>query len=671
MPYGKVFGLDGSKYTYRGYMVLITSTMIACSLLLNIIALFIIYFINHRYVEAPIIKSESSRGKAHWAWSLLVIVINAWLCVVFLVAYVLFGAFIFGDWHAWIYYVVVPIVYIVYTIMVILLRNKGACCRWSLGVLGYLLAVQCWFIIQIPTMWSYTNLVWLVGIAASIPLMIKVAHSFGLRPIRKLLKNPKFYAAEVIALGIGILFTYLSAGSCVAVYNPVAPGWWIPLEGTLFWSSRLFRSFGSRPCPHGQRTPCHVYLTAAQNMSSGMFVNIHTSTAVKSIDVRYTSETGTDVLTGSITADYFEVPHLDERDQRNVYAAYLPDLLPDSVVTFTVVADGDEWPGNYTFKTAPLSGEVKFVIGGDAGTSEVVEEINSHIGGQSPLFAVNGGDVAYDNGMFPCACTWDQYLWEWSKVKTAEGHMIPLIFAIGNHDIGANDDNDGAINSFMDPRQCDNSKRENARPLYIAYFPFEEVNGKAAAICDRRVNHVHTAGTAVTLWSLDSMYAGGPLDAVKFVDQKMPSMQGQINHFAVYHVPMYSNSEVEKNAHNSMREYWPSMILDKYSFKVGFENHAHTFKRTMPMTNNSIANNGVVYVGDGKWGTTGSLLPAESSIMTGRPFVKSGIDHHVWYTITDSSGRVGLTAVNNHNDVIDQLDNHDTLQWQLSRCLSA
>ncbi|KAF4666308.1 hypothetical protein FOL47_004142 [Perkinsus chesapeaki] len=516
-------------------------------------------------------------------------------------------------------------------------------------------------------MWSYTYLVWLVGIAASIPLILKVTHTLHqIRPIRLWLKNWKFYAIQTLVLGFGIFLTYLSAGSCVAVYNPIAPGWWIPLEGTLFWSSRLLRSFGPRPCPHGQRSPCHVYLTPAKNMSNSMFVNVHTSIAISSLDIEYISHKGEESVSGSISADQFEVPHLDEHDQRNVYSAYLSDLIPDAIVTFTIRSNDNKLSDTeYTFRTAPINGEVKFLVGGDAGTSKVVEEINSLIGEQSPLFAINGGDVAYDNGMFTCACTWDQYLWEWSKVTTPDGHMIPLIFAIGNHDIGANDDNDGAIEMFMDPKQCDNSKRENSRPLYIAYFPFEEVGGSAPDICDRKVNHVHTAGTGVTIWSLDSMYAGGPMDAVQFVDSMMPNMSGQINHFAAYHVPMYSNSKVEKNENNPMRRVWPSLILDKYSFKVGFEHHAHTFKRTKPMTNNSVADKGVVYIGDGKWGTTGSQLPSNDSIIKGEPFVKSGTDHHVWYVTANSDGRVGLEAINNYGITIDKVDNYATGYWQL------
>ncbi|EER09693.1 conserved hypothetical protein [Perkinsus marinus ATCC 50983] len=636
--------------------------MIACSLLLSILSYSAIYFVNRRYVleTAPPLPKDQlgpNRSKYYWAWSALVVVINAWLCLVILVAYVLLGAFIFGDLHAWIFYVVALVVYIIYTLLIILIRNKASsCCRWSLGVLGYLVALQCWYTIQIPTMWSYTKLVWLVGIAASVPLMIKVAHTFGRRSIRSLFRNYKFYVAEILTLGIGILLTYLSAGSCVAVYNPQAPGWWIPLEGTLFWSSRLFRSFGRRPCPNGQRTPCHVYLTAAQNLSNSMFVNVHTSTSIKSIYVKYSSHKDDNTIGGVIGADNFEVPHLDEHDQRHVFAAYLPDLLPDAVVSFNLMADGDLWPQNYTFRTSPLNGEVKFVIGGDTGTSDVVEDINSHIGPQSPLFAVNGGDVAYDNGMFPCACTWDLYLWQWSKVKTSDGHMIPLIFAIGNHDIGANHDNHGAINSFIDPNRCDNTKRESARPLFIAYFPFEAVDGKAPEICDRKVNHVHTAGTAVTIWSLDSLYAGGPLNAVHFVEDNMPNMKDQVNHFGVYHVPMYSSYKEDDNRNEPMKRYWPSMMFDKYYFKVCYEHHAHTFKRTMPMINNSIATNGVIYVGDGKWGTSGPILPTVDSLVTSDHLVKSGIDHHVWYTIADSNGKISLTAVDHNNNVIDHVE---------------
>ena len=37
-----------------------------------------------------------------------------------------------------------------------------------------------------------------------------------------------------------------------------------------------------------------------------------------------------------------------------------------------------------------------------------------------------------------------RYLSEWDKVRTADGEMIPLVLAVGNHDVGTDRCNKGA-----------------------------------------------------------------------------------------------------------------------------------------------------------------------------------------------------------------------------------
>ena len=37
--------------------------------------------------------------------------------------------------------------------------------------------------------------------------------------------------------------------------------------------------------------------------------------------------------------------------------------------------------------------------------------------------------------------------------------------------------------------------------------------------------------------------------------------------------------------------------------KLAFENHDHAYKRTFPIKNNKIDREGIVYIGDGSWGT--------------------------------------------------------------------
>jgi 3',5'-cyclic AMP phosphodiesterase CpdA len=50
---------------------------------------------------------------------------------------------------------------------------------------------------------------------------------------------------------------------------------------------------------------------------------------------------------------------------------------------------------------------------------------------------VVAGDVSYANGMRSCYRRWDEWLATWHKhMKTVEGHLMPILTSIGNHDVG-------------------------------------------------------------------------------------------------------------------------------------------------------------------------------------------------------------------------------------------
>lgn len=49
-----------------------------------------------------------------------------------------------------------------------------------------------------------------------------------------------------------------------------------------------------------------------------------------------------------------------------------------------------------------------------------------------------GGDIAYANGWGPCYLKWDAWLTQWEQNMVApDGRMIPLLTAIGNHEVSS------------------------------------------------------------------------------------------------------------------------------------------------------------------------------------------------------------------------------------------
>ena len=72
---------------------------------------------------------------------------------------------------------------------------------------------------------------------------------------------------------------------------------------------------------------------------------------------------------------------------------------------------------------------------------------------------LESGDIAYDNAMESCYYTWDYVLWTFEKTTQQLGYLIPIIYSIGNHDIGLN------------PLSEKTQKVTPWGPAYFTYFP--------------------------------------------------------------------------------------------------------------------------------------------------------------------------------------------------------
>lgn len=72
-----------------------------------------------------------------------------------------------------------------------------------------------------------------------------------------------------------------------------------------------------------------------------------------------------------------------------------------------------------------------------------------------------GGDISYDNNLIDCVWTMDYLLRHYQELTVQVGRLIPLVLAIGNHDIGLNA---GAYRSviLLDGK---------AKPIYYSFFP--------------------------------------------------------------------------------------------------------------------------------------------------------------------------------------------------------
>lgn len=264
-----------------------------------------------------------------------------------------------------------------------------------------------------------------------------------------------------------------------------------------------------------------------------------------------------------------------------LFIAELHDLKPESRYEFIL----PEAQTVYAFKTLPstLSRPVKFVAGGDIYHDDIsnVEAMNTVAAAQNPDFALLGGDIAYSGSKFIFfkeeGDRWIQFLKTWSStMKRSDGTLIPLLTAIGNHDINGRYGQSASNASF-----------------YFFLFPTHQSTGY----------QVVDFGNYLSLWILDSGHAE-PVNGkqVAWLEKTMQARQNIPFKLALYHVPAYPSARSFDNERSTaVRKIWLP-VFEKYGLKAAYENHDHAYKRTKLLKGGQVSSEGILFLGDGAWG---------------------------------------------------------------------
>lgn len=159
---------------------------------------------------------------------------------------------------------------------------------------------------------------------------------------------------------------------------------------------------------------------------------------------------------------------------------------------------------------------------------------------------------------------------------TPEGCLIPMLPAIGNHDV---------MGRFeQTPKEA---------PFFYSLFAMPGESGY----------NVLDFGDYMSIFLLDSGHTN-PVEGkqAEWLAKTLQQRQSVPHKFALYHVPAYpSVHKLTEKIGSLIRKYWvPS--FDAYHLTAAFENHEHAYKRTHQILGNAIAVDGVVYIGDGGWG---------------------------------------------------------------------
>lgn len=289
------------------------------------------------------------------------------------------------------------------------------------------------------------------------------------------------------------------------------------------------------------------------------------------LEIKKSSEDGWKKVTGTHKPLPYDAPYL-------LHTVEATALEPDCQYTFRLAGETE----THLFRTMPanLAKPVRFATGGDAyhDTIEPFEEMCKKIAAHNPRFVLLGGDIAYSvhtkRANIEKFDRWLTFLQSWTKcMKAPDGCMIPIVTAIGNHE----------VKGYYDQTP------EQAKFYYTFFGPNgykQLLFGKYMSLIILDSNHTHPIGGEQTSW----------------LQQALRTAYSYPHRFAAYHVPAYPSVRYFRIREScAIRRHWVP-LFERYSVHGVFENHEHAYKRTHPLIDSAEHPDGVVYFGDGSWG---------------------------------------------------------------------
>jgi len=334
----------------------------------------------------------------------------------------------------------------------------------------------------------------------------------------------------------------------------------------------------------------------------------------------------------------------------HIYRLELTELTPNLDYFFRI---GGSEGKIFNFRTMPATNEIpiRFVVGGDVYHDglEKVLQTNRQAALKSPWFALLGGDLAYAGdkfGILPEGWQswmdkllakaditpakrqrWFDWLSTWKQTMvTPEGRLIPLIPALGNHDVN------GGFGKTAEDAQ-----------LFHSLFPFpgkkgfQTLNfGKYLTLIVLDTGHTNPVGGEQTRWLYDKMRASGDFT----------------HKFALYHVPAYPSIRKFNNKTSSeVRHFWVP-LFEMYGLTAAFEHHDHAYKRTFPIRSGKIDPQGVLFFGDGGWGVE---EPRERSSNDKRWYLANSASKSHFIMVTIKGKEKHYAAVDSNGVIFDEL----------------
>lgn len=389
----------------------------------------------------------------------------------------------------------------------------------------------------------------------------------------------------------------------------------------------------------------HTYLTWSGGCDQAITFNIH-STSLSPITVEVFTKEGT--LVKTVTSK--GTPFLEDLSPRFLHFVDFADLEEETLYTATIQDEMDH--KEVKFRTLPTSStKLKLVVGGDWEKTEGGELMARLIAKQTPHALLLGGDYPRWVVSLKDFKDWDDWLNMIEKhLITEEGCQIPLILAIGNHDV---------FGEYGQPY-------ENA-PFFNAYF-------KQSA--EKKNYFIKTIGKDIALFVLDSGHTSPHSGEQKtWLEETLKLQQERKIKMALYHVPLYPSVRFKQkkglflavyNLFKSTKYGWMldkiyspetseglkhwAPLFDTYHLTSAFEHHEHCFKRTKLLRKGKVDPKGTLYLGDGGINPFYYVTPIQGYR---RHFAKTVGNLKFFWVVTFEENYIHYSAIGAHGKKID------------------
>ena len=270
----------------------------------------------------------------------------------------------------------------------------------------------------------------------------------------------------------------------------------------------------------------------------------------------------------------------------NSYFARLTGLKPNTIYYF-VVHDDSGTSARMYFKTIPSDPNtgITFISGGDSrtGTSSEFNYLtcrpnrmtcDSLVAKIRPDFVTFNGDFVYSGS----TAYWTDWFTDWQFTLGNDGHVVPIIPVMGNHEAATD-----VYNLFDVPISNDYFSLGMGGNLLRIY----SLNDEIGSTCD---------ATELSWLTNDLKLHTGTADEPYWK-------------FAQYHAPFVPHAKYTANT--TISGCW-APLFQQYNVKLACEAHAHVLKVTWPIVPSTATGNdhgfirndqsGTVYIGEGSWG---------------------------------------------------------------------